>query len=120
MWVYIAAPFVLLVVVLIPIIVFGNVFGNKCSPQTEEEAEKVQKKKLSGKQRAKRIALIMMILVIINGIADIIKGDSSPYVGISDLLFGVVASYGLVMFVGYPIARRIAGKGRKPKDEQKQ
>ena len=114
MWVYIAAPFVLLVVVMIPIILFGN----KCSPQIEEEkAEKVQKKKLSGKQQARRIALIMMILVIINGIADIIKGDSSPYGGMMDLLFGVVASYCLVMFVGYPIARLIAGKGRKSKDE---
>ena len=44
-WIYIAAPFVLLVVVLIPIIVFGN----KCSPQIEEEKAEKVKKKLSGK-----------------------------------------------------------------------
>ncbi len=106
MWVYIAAPFVLLVVVMIPIILFGN----KCSTQIEEEkAEKVQKKILSGKQRAKRIALIMMILAIISGIADNLT--------MVNLLFRVVASYCLVMFVGYPIVQRIARRDKKPKDE---
>jgi H+/gluconate symporter-like permease len=103
--------------VLIPI----TLFGNKCSPQTEEEkAKKVQKNKLSGKQRARRIALIMMILVIVNEIADVIKGNSTPYVGMIDLLFGIVCSYCLVMFVGYPIVRQIARRNGKPKDEQKQ
>ena len=107
-WIYIAAPFVLLVVVLIPIIVFGN----KCSPQIEEEKAEKVKKKLSGKQCARRIALIMMILAIISGIAENLT--------MLDLLFRVVASYCLVMFVGYPIVQRIARRDKKAKDEQKQ
>ena len=108
MWFYIAAPFVLLVVVLIPIIVFGN----KCSPQIEEEkAEKVQKKKISGKQRARRIALIMMILAIISGIADNIT--------MVDLLFRVVVSYCLVMFVGYPIVQGLQEGTKSQKTSKK-
>lgn len=115
-WVYIFAPFVLLVVVLIPIILFGN----KCPPQTEEKKEeKVQKKKLSGKQRARIIASILMILGVISLIADIIKGKySNPYGCMMELSFRIVASYCLVMYVGYPIVRGLQ-EGTKSQKKSK-
>lgn len=74
----------------------------------------------SGKQRARTIALILMLLVIIAKITDIAKGNCTPYVGVMDMAFEALIVYCLVMFVGYPIVRRTAGKRNKPKDEQKQ
>ena len=105
-------------VVLIPIIVFGN----KCSPQIEEEKVEKVKKKLSGKQHARRIALILMILGVISLIADVVNGKFlfSSYGFMMGLSFRIVASYCLVMYVGYPVARRISRRNEKPKEEQKQ
>ena len=112
---YIIAPFVLLVVVLIPIIISSS---NPSTQAEKEVAEKAQKKKLSGKQRARKIAFILMVLAIISGIAEVIKKGGFGYSDMIDIPFNIAMTYCLVMFVGYPIARRIAGKGRKPKDEQ--
>lgn len=110
MWVYIVAPFVLLVVVLIPIIVFGN----KCSPQIEEEKAEKVKKKLSGKQRARRIAFVLIILIIIVKIQEVAKGNYSLYAAIGDIAFEGVVTYYLVMLVARYLAKR------KFKNEQKQ
>ena len=108
---YIIAPFVLLVVVLIPIIISSS----KSSTQAEKEvAEKAQKKKLSGKQHARRIAFVLIILIIIGEIQKVAKGNHSLYAGITNIAIEVVVVYYLVMLVARYLAKR------KPKGEQKQ
>ena len=102
MWIYLTAPFVLLLII-IPFIVLSN----KSSKQTEK-AEASQKKKLTGKQRARRIALFLMILAIMSNINDIITKGAFGYSDMINIPFEIVMTYCLVMFVGYPIARRIA------------
>jgi cation transport ATPase len=72
----------------------------------------------SGKQRARTIALILMLLVIIAKITDTAKGNHTSYVGMIDMAFEALIAYCLVMYVGYPIVRRTAGKRNKPKDKQ--
>ena len=84
---------------------------------TPAETEKAIKPKKTGKQRARTIALILIILVIIAKITDIAKGNYTPYVGVIDMAFEALIVYCLVMFVAYPIARRVVRR-RNPKDGQ--
>lgn len=96
------APFVLLLII-VPFIVISV----RTSKQAEK-AETSQRKKLSGKQRARRIALVLMILLIISSISDIIAKGAFGYSDVMDISFEMVITYCLVMFVGYPIVRRIS------------
>lgn len=49
-----------------------------------------------------------MVLVIISGIAEVIKKGGFGYSDMMNIPFNTVMTYCLVMFIGYPIARRIA------------
>ena len=110
---YIIAPIVMTIVILVLI------KGFSCNLPPQQEREKaVEEKMLSGKQRARRIALILIILDIIGKIARITGGDSTIYM--IDIILEPLFIYCFVMFVGYPIVRWIAGRGAKPKDEEKQ
>lgn len=101
---YIIAPIVMTIVIL----VFIKVFGSDSPPQQERS---VETKKLSGKQYAQRIAIVLIICNIISKIAGIAEGDSKIYM--IDIILESLFMYWFVVYIGYPIARWIAGKLEK-------
>lgn len=78
----------------------------------EIEKEIAEEKMLSGRQLARRIALTLIILGTVGKIIGLTEVDfTTEYM--LDIILEPLVIYGFVMYVGYPIARRIVGRWEK-------
>jgi len=89
--------------------------------KAEAERRRKEQKKLtttqaekdSGKQRARIIAFVLIILIIIGEIQKVAKGDNSLYAGIANIAIEVVVMYYLVMLIARYLAKRKAKRRAK-------